>query len=48
MGGSEVSLHLGACISDGFVEVQELFLVLRVGEFEHGDSVDVFGHFDGI
>lgn len=40
--------HLCACISDGFVEGQELFLVLLVGELEHGDSVDALGHFDGI
>lgn len=40
--------HLCACISDSFVEGQELFLVLLVGELEHGDSVDTFGHFDGI
>lgn len=39
--------HLCACISDSFVEGQELFLVLLVGELEHGDSVDAFGHFDG-
>lgn len=40
--------HLCACISDGLVEIQELFLVVLVGELEHGDSVDALGHFDGM
>lgn len=43
----DVFLHLCACVFDGLVEIQELFLVLLVGELEHGDSVDAFGHFDG-
>lgn len=39
--------HLGACVSDGSVELQELFLVLLLGDLEHGDSVDAFSHVDG-
>lgn len=48
MGRKVRILHLCACISDGFVEGQELLLVLRVGKLEHGDSVHALGHFDGI